>query len=161
MYLQQCLKDTINIGEGDIILKLYDKVVRGEQGGDVNVGEGLNDVGVQELNDEQDRDELNDDGGERMNDDQVHGLNEDVGEVHDGVDIDKTNICVLNANVSYDDNEDRTQNFESAFEISFDDYDESEDYDEEQLGNLIDCKGNREGTRKKKKQKPKEDNGEK
>lgn len=99
-----------------MISKLYDEVVMrdnvqdDDQGGDVNVGEGSNDDEVQGLNDDQGGD-VN--VGEGMNNDEVHGLNHDqggevnvgeglndVGEVYDEIDIDQTNIGVLNTDVS-------------------------------------------------------------
>lgn len=62
------------------------------------------------------------------------------GEVHDGLNINEGDACVMNDDiiVSYDDSEDESFNYDSALEIIFDDSGDSVDFVEEEMENLID-----------------------
>ncbi|XP_050914651.1 zinc finger BED domain-containing protein RICESLEEPER 2 [Lathyrus oleraceus] len=62
-----------------------------------------------------------------------------VGEVHNGIYTDKTNIDVLNVDANSDDSEDESYNYDSALEVVFDNSDESEVYTGESLFHVDHC----------------------
>lgn len=118
------MDEYLHLEEEELIVKLYEDVIRENselKDGEVNVNVGEGQHVNMNASDVEDQ----------------HGsMNVNVGEVH-------------NDDVSSNGSENESFNYDSALEVTFDDdFDESDGFVEEGVGNLIDYEHGQDGTRK-------------